>query len=195
MVPALGIGHGSVHPTLQQGLLRVVVFVPMSGISMLGSCQLIAAVLEQSISHQPAHAAMGCAGTKPELAVRILARFQLACPCAAPLLVVAHSRYHAIQMLSGLEARYSYTYYSDDPRFTEAQREECRQLTKQWAWSAPQALQEAFRRPAHSHLSADMQHEAEARAAAVALGLRKAFCTFAEFRKLLGFNRVWEDND
>ena len=170
--------------------------MPMSAISMLGcSCQLIAAVLKRSLSHQPAYAAMGCAGTKPELAVRILARFQLARPCAAPLLVVAYSRYHAVQMLSGLEALYSCTWHSHDTRFTDARREECRQLTKQWVFSAPQALQEALIRPAQSHLSAHMQHEAQVRAAAAALGLRKVFRTFAEFCELSGFGRVWEDDD
>ena len=66
--------------------------------------------------------------------VRILARFSLSRPCSTPLLVVAHSKVHAISMLSGIRKIH---HCGNGSLVTAAQGDLCSQLYSQVMRSAP----------------------------------------------------------
>ena len=103
--------------------------------------------------------------------VKILARFGLSHPCAAPLLVVAHSKIHAVLMLRSIVriGRYMSTHA------TPAQESLCQQLRLQYINTAPQELKEAISASRYAHLPASMQSIAEARAQSAAPHLLAAF--------------------
>ena len=129
-----------------------------------------------------------CAGTKAQLMVRILAYFGLSRPCSAPMLVVAHSKVHAILVLSGICKIH---YYGRGSLATAAQGDLCSQLYLQLIHSAPQEVAHAAGGIPHYWLplSAEMQSTAKASAQSAAPALQAAFHTFRSFHQVSWYDR------
>lgn len=123
--------------------------------------------------------------------VRILARFRLAHPCAAPKLVMAHSRVHAIVVLtsmSQIDYMHSFPLICPDRRPTAAQGKVCKQLCVELIDSTPQEVQAALSTSTHSCATASAQSEAEARAAFAAPTLCRVFQSLQELHELSGYD-------
>ena len=122
--------------------------------------------------------------------VRMLARFGLSRPCSTPLLVVAHSRIHAVLLLGGIHKVFTVSvHFPSDIRFTVAQKEACRQLGLQLVNSAPQELIDALNMNAPELcLSANLQGIAEARVQSAAPELQSAFPSLAAFHGMMDYD-------
>ena len=117
--------------------------------------------------------------------VKILARFGLSHPCAAPLLVVAHSKIHAVLELTSI-VRTGNGYMSTYA--TPAQESLCQQLRLQYIDTAPEELKEAISCSLYARLPASMQSIAEARAQSAAPHLLAAFPSLENFHHVAKYS-------
>ena len=113
-----------------------------------------------------------------ELMVKVLARFGLSHPCSTSLLVVAHTKMHAVLVLTSI-VRVGNKFISTPA--TPAQESLCQQLSLQYIDTAPEELKEAIRFSQCARLPADMQSIAEARAQSAVPHLLAAFPSLEKF--------------
>ena len=135
------------------------------------------------------------AGIKAQVMVRILERFGLDCPCAAPMLVVAYSNIHAAVVLGAvhsINAKTTLSYEQPDQRITASHASLCQQLCAQLDQPLPNSESSAWQlcrkyvRFEDSCMPAGVRSVANAAAAAAIAQLQGAFGSLKYFLQLAG---------